>query len=251
MVRIVVTAPRGNMDSLIVREAFQRGEIEITGGIGRPEQPYIGEDIGMVAGLGHPVGALVYDDIEKIIDRCDMVVDFSTTELSMKILESCLAHGKGLICGTTGFDEAQDRKFSEAAEKIPVLKAANTSYVVNVMKHLLGEAAGMLGGKCGIEIIDMHSSTKKDAPSGTAIEMAEEMSEALSGKEVSDIVFHSVRAGNTPSTHRVIFGCMGERLEISHDAYDWSCYAAGACDAAVFMKGKAPGLYTMEDVIGL
>lgn len=85
---------------------------------------------------------------------------------------------------------------------------------------------------------------------GTAIEMACEMADASPDKNCDDIAMHSVRAGNTPSTHRVIFGCMGERLEISHDAYDWRCYASGACDAAEFMAGKGPGLYSMEDVIG-
>ena len=117
------------------------------------------------------------------------------------------------------------------------------------MRKLLGEAAAKLGNRCRIEIIDMHSETKLDAPSGTAIELAEEMAERAPDKTYDDIVFHSVRAGNTPSTHRVIFGCMGEMLEISHGAYDWSCYAEGACDAVEFMAGKAPGLYTMEDVI--
>ena len=118
------------------------------------------------------------------------------------------------------------------------------------MKRLLGEAAEKLGAKCRIEIIDMHSQTKKDAPSGTAIELAEEMAQRSDDKSYEDIAFHSIRAGNTPSTHRVIFGCMGEKLEISHDAYDWRCYAVGACDAAEFMAGKPAGTYTMEDVIG-
>ncbi len=251
MIKIIITAPHGNMDRLIVREAVKRPNIKVVGGVGAPGRPYIGEDIGTAAGLSHIADAVVYDDIEQIIDKCDLVVDFSTVDLSMKVLESCVSSGKGLVCGTTGFNEEQNRKFTEAAATIPVMKAANTSYVVNVMKHLLGEASRMLGNRCGIEIIDMHSRTKKDAPSGTAIEMAEQMAESSSVTDLGDIVFHSVRAGNTPSTHRVIFGCMGERLEISHDAYDWSCYASGACDAAEFMEGKGPGLYTMEDVIGL
>ncbi len=250
MVKVVITAPRGNMDSLIVREAYERDGIEVIGGVGAAGRDYIGQDIGIVSGLGKPAGAVVYDDIEKIIEDCDIVVDFSTVELSMKVMESCIAHGKGLICGTTGFSDEQIERLLAAGEKIPMMKAANTSYVVNVMRQLLGEAARKLGSKCRIEIIDMHSETKKDAPSGTAIELAEEMAEKAQDKSFEDIVFHSVRAGNTPSTHRVIFGCMGEKLEISHDAYDWRCYASGACDAVEFMAGKGPGLYTMEDVIG-
>lgn len=250
MVKIAITAPKGNMGRLIVEEACRRPEIEIAGGVGKPGRDYIGKDIAESAGIDCTAGAPVYDDIEKVIEMCDIVVDFSTVELSMEVLESCIAHGKGLICGTTGFSAVQTEALMSAGEKIPMMKAANTSYVVNVMRQLLGEAARKLGDKCRIEIIDMHSETKKDAPSGTAIEMACEMADASPDKNCDDIAMHSVRAGNTPSTHRVIFGCMGERLEISHDAYDWRCYASGACDAAEFMAGKGPGLYSMEDVIG-
>lgn len=249
MVKIVVTAPRGHMDRLIIEAAAKRSEIQIVGGVGTPGRDYIGMDIGIAAGLGRQLGAPVYDDIEKIIDECDLVVDFSVVELSMKVMRACVAHGKALICGTTGFSDDETAALLAAGDEIPMMKAANTSYVVNVMRKLLGEAAAKLGNRCRIEIIDMHSETKLDAPSGTAIELAEEMAERAPDKTYDDIVFHSVRAGNTPSTHRVIFGCMGEMLEISHDAYDWSCYAEGACDAVEFMAGKAPGLYTMEDVI--
>lgn len=249
MIKIVITAPRGNMDKLIVEAAAKRKDIEIVGGVGTPGRDYIGKDIGIVAGLGVEVGALVYGDIEEIIDECDLVVDFSTVELSMEVLDACLAHEKALICGTTGFNEEQTCALHEAGKKIPMMKAANTSYVVNVMRKLLGEAAAMLGDKCKIEIIEMHSETKVDAPSGTAKEFAEEMAERAEDKTYDDIPFHSIRAGNTPSTHRVIFGCMGEKMEISHDAYDWRCYAEGACDAVEFMAGKGAGLYTMEDVI--
>lgn len=249
MIKIVITAPKGNMDKLIVEAAAKRSDIEIIGGVGTPGREYIGNDIGIVSGLGHEIGAIVYDDIEKIIADCDLVVDFSTVELSMKVLKSCIKHRKALICGTTGFSDEETAKLLAAGDEIPMMKAANTSFVVNVMKKALGEVAQKLGSKCKIEIIEMHSETKIDAPSGTAKEMAEEMATMSADKEYEDIAFHSIRAGNTPSTHRVIFGCMGEKLEISHDAYDWRCYAEGACDAVEYMAGKTPGLYTMEDVI--
>lgn len=249
MVKIVITAPRGHMDKLIVEAANRRADIEIVGGVVMPGRDYIGKDIGIVAGLGEEIGSIVYDDVEKVIEECDLVVDFSTVDLSMKVLKSCLAHKKALICGTTGFNEEQTEALFAAGDVIPMMKAANTSYVVNVMRQVLGEVAAKLGSKCKIEIIEMHSESKVDAPSGTAIEMAEEMAKRAPDKTYGDIVFHSVRAGNTPSTHQVIFGCMGEKLEISHDAYDWRCYAEGACDAVTFMAEKPAGLYTMEDVI--
>lgn len=258
MVNVVITAPRGTMDSLIVQEASRNEGIRVTGCVGSPGADYIGKDAGLVCGLGYEIGVPVTDDIEKVIDGCDIVVDFSRVELSMQVLQSCLAHGKGLICGTTGFSEEQTAQLLAAGEKIPMMKAANTSFVVNVMRKILGIAAQLLGEKATIEVIDLHSETKRDAPSGTAIELAEEMAEHAPDKELSDIPYHSIRAGNTPSEHRVIFGCMGEKMEISHEAYDWRCYALGACDAVLYMgkqmqtaENGGVGLYTMDEVIGL
>lgn len=256
MVKVVITAPRGAMDSLIIQEAWRNDEIQVTGVVGAPGRDYIGRDAGLVCGLGEPMGVLVSDDIEKVIDSCDIVIDFSRVDLSMTVLQSCLNHGKGLIVGTTGFSEEQTKTILKAADRIPLMKAANTSFVVNVMRKILGIAARALGDKAKIEIIEMHSQTKLDAPSGTAIELAEEMAEHAPDKSLEDIPYHSVRAGNTPSEHRVIFGCMGEKMEISHEAYDWRCYALGACDAALYMYGRMQedggvGSYSMEDVIGL
>lgn len=250
MVKIIITAPKGHMDGLIVKAALERDDIQVVGGIGPKGRDYIGSDIGMVCGLGRETGVLVYDDLEKIIDQCDMVVDFSTVALSMEVMEICFKHKKGLICGTTGFSREQEAKLLAAGDHIPMMKAANTSFVVNVMRKLLGTTAAALEDKCKIEIIEMHSETKVDAPSGTALELAEEMVQA-SGKTMDDIAFHSVRAGNTPSSHKVLFGCMGEIMEISHHAYDWQCYARGACDAVVYIMKHGPGVYTMEDVVGI
>ncbi len=257
MVNVVITAPRGAMDSLIIQEAYRNPQINVVGVVGAPGRDYIGRDAGVVCGLGEDIGVPVCDDIEKVIDECDIVIDFSRVELSMKVLEACLAYGKGLICGTTGFSEEQTEKLLAAGERIPMMKAANTSYVVNVMRRILGEAAKMLGSKAKIEVIEFHSETKLDAPSGTAIELAEEMAQKAPDKSLEDIPCHSIRAGNTPSEHRVIFGCMGEKMEISHEAYDWRCYALGACDAVLYMYERMKsspdggiGLYTMDEVIG-
>ena len=250
MVKIIITAPRGQMDKLIVKAACERDDIQVIGGLGPCGRDYIGKDIGLVCGMGREIGALVHDDLEAIVKDCDLVVDFSTVELSMEVLEICKKHNKGLLCGTTGFAPEQEKQLLDAGKVIPMMKAANTSYVVNVMRKLLGTAAAALGDKAKIEIIDMHSQTKVDAPSGTALELAEEIIEK-SDKKKDDITFHSVRAGDTPSSHKVLFGCMGEMMEISHHAYNWECYARGACDAVVYMARHGKGLYTMEDVIEL
>ncbi len=260
MVKVVITAPRGAMDSLIVQEAFKNDNIEVVGCVGTPGADYIGRDAGQVCGLCQDIGALVYDSLEAetdegtLIDLCDVVVDYSRIEVSMDVLEKCVAHGKAYLCGTTGFSEEQLEAFAKASDSIALMQTANTSYVVTVMKKLLREAAELLEGKAGMEIIELHSDTKLDAPSGTAIEMAEEMAAGMKEGGYEDITFHSVRAGNTPSSHHVLFGCQGEMFQITHDAYDWRCYAIGACDAILYLGARKeagePGSYTMFDVIG-
>ncbi len=248
MIKILVTAPRGHMAGLIIREAVSTDGIMVTGAVGPCGREYIGMDTGDICGIG-PIGIPVSDDIEKTIDDCDVVVDYSQVEFSMKVLASCVKHRKPLVCGTTGFDDSQCAEFEKAAHEIPVMKAANTSFMVQLMQNLLADAAAALSGKCKIEIIDMHDENKLDAPSGTAIEMAETMA-AASGRPKNEITFHSVRAGTIPSSHTVIFGAKGERMEITHHAYDWECYAKGACDAVRFIAGRPIGFYTMADVVG-
>ena len=236
------------MDSLIIREAVRSSDIEVAGAAGPCGREYIGKDAGEVCGI-EPIGVPVSDDIEKIIDDCDVVVDYSQVEFSMQVLASCVKHQKPLICGTTGFSDSQCAEFEKAAQKIPVMKAANTSFMVQLMQKLLAEAAAVLSGRCGVEIIDMHDENKPDAPSGTAIEMAEAIAGA-SDIPKEKITFHSVRAGDIPSSHTVIFGAKGERMEITHHAYNWECYARGTCDAVRFIAGRPIGFYTMADVVG-
>ena len=248
MIKILVTAPRGHMDSLIIREAVRSSDIEVAGAVGPCGREYIGRDAGELCGIG-AIGVTVSDDIEKIIEDCDVVVDYSQVEFSMQVLETCVRHRRPLICGTTGFSDSQCAEFEKAAREIPVMKAANTSFMVQLMQNLLFDAAAGLAGRCRIEIIDMHDENKLDAPSGTAIEMAETMAKA-SGRPKEEIAFHSVRAGDIPSSHTVIFGAAGERMEITHHAYNWECYARGACDAVKFIADRPAGFYTMADVVG-
>ncbi len=248
--KIIIMAPKGKMANLILKAAALNESIEIVGVVGPKGRDYIGKDVGEVAFLGYNLGTKVTDNLEDCIENCDVVVDFSTVELSMAVLKTVLRHNKALICGTTGFSQEQVDMLHAAASQIPVLHASNTSYVVNLMYRLLEMAAKGLEGRCDIDLIEMHGNAKKDAPSGTAKEMAEVMADAMVNKSAASTVnFHSIRSGDIPSSHTVLFGCMGERLEITHHAYNWDCYAKGACDAILFLSGKEKGLYTMKDVI--
>lgn len=264
--KLIIIAPKGKMGRLITKVASENSEFEIIAGIGPEGREYIGQDIGIVTGLGHNTGALVVDNLENIISECDVIIDFSSIELSMNVMEMAVKYKKALVCGTTGFSNDNIEKINEASTKIPLLYASNTSRVVNLMNSLLEITARAIGNLSDIEIIEMHDAFKKDAPSGTSKEMGEIIAHAME-KELKDIAvhgrvgageripgsigYHSIRSGNISSSHTVMFGLMGERMEITHHAYDWECFARGACEGALFLKDKGPGLYSMKDVLKL
>lgn len=264
--RVIIVAPKGKMGRLITRVVMDDPRFTLVAGLAPAGREYIGQDTGMVAGAGREAKAPVTDDLEGVIASCDALIDFSTREVSLAVLEAASRHGKALVCGTTGFSAAEEAAFKTAAEHIPVMHAANTSRVVNVMNQLLALAAKAFAGKADIEIIEMHDRDKKDAPSGTSREMGAVMAEAMGknihdlacygregavGREPGSIGYHSLRAGNIASSHTVLFGFQGERLEITHHSHDWECFARGACDAAWFLRDKPAGLYTIQEVFAL
>lgn len=263
---VIIIGPRGKMGKLITQVAAAREDMTLVGAVGPKGRDYIGKDLGLVAMTGSDLGVPVTDDLESIIDTCDVIIDFSTKEMAMEVVDAAVRHGKALVCGTTGFSPEEFQKFRDAAAYIPMLYAANTSKLVNVMNKLLEIAASTIGEEADIEILEMHDQWKKDAPSGTSKEMGAIIAKAM-GKNLDDIAvygrhgsdpreqgtigYHSLRAGNIPSSHSVFFGFMGERLEITHHSYNWECFARGACDCAVFLDGKEPGFYTIKDVLHL
>lgn len=264
--KVIVVGPRGKMGKLITQIAASRDDMELVAGVAPKGRDYIGKDLGQVAMIGSDLGVPVVDDLESVIDACDVIIDFSTKEMAMDVLDMAIAHKKGLVCGTTGFSPEEAQRFKDAAKEIPMLYAANTSKLVNVMNKLLELVATTVGEEADIEILEMHDQWKIDAPSGTSKEMGEIMAHAM-GKELGDIAvhgrkgacprekgtigYHSLRAGNIPSSHTVYFGFMGERLEITHHSYNWECFARGACDCAAYLADKGPGYYTIKDVLHL
>lgn len=265
--KLIITAPKGKMASLIVADAAKRDDVEIVAGIGPAGRDYIGKDIGEVAMTGSVVGAPVVDDIESVIDQADVVCDFSTVELGMKVLDACLKHKKALVVGTTGFNAEQRARLEAAANEIPIMIAANTDRMVNVMRKLLMEAAKELYSETDIEMVDMHDNTKLDSPSGTARELVESMGEAIGTDLLGDAVygrplgrhprengkvtFHAIRGGDTPSSHTVYFFGEGERLEITHHCLNWKGCAKGAVNACRWMADKPIGLYGIRESMGL
>ena len=265
--KLIVVGPRGKMGKLITQIAAEHESLDLVGAVGPENCEYLNEDLGQVAVVGRNLGILVTDDLEAIIEQCDVIIDFSTKENAMFVLEQAIKYKKALVCGTTGFTEMEHDIFKKAAKEIPVLYAANTSKYVNVLNKLLEIAAATIGNESDIEILEMHDQWKKDAPSGTSREMGEVIAHAM-GKKLSELAvygreagenpripgtigYHSLRAGNLPSSHTVFFGGMGERIELTHHSYNWECFARGACDCAIFLDGKAPGYYTVKDVLHL
>ena len=184
--KIIVIGPRGKMGKLITQVAASRDDMELIAGVAPKGRDYIGTDLGTVAMVGRELGVPVVDDLEKVIDACDVIIDFSTKEMGMEVLDLALAHKKGLVCGTTGFSPEEMARFEDASKEIPMLYAANTSKLVNIMNKLLELVVCTAGNDLDIEILEMHDQWKKDAPSGTSKEMGEIMAEAL-GKELKDI----------------------------------------------------------------
>ena len=266
MMKIIVIGPNGKMGRLITQTAASREDMQLVAGVAPAGRDYIGSDLGTAAMVGRELGVPVVDDLESVIEGCDVIIDFSTREMGMTVLGLAVAHKKALVCGTTGFSPEEMQRFRDAAAHIPMLYAANTSKLVNVMNKLLELVVSAAGGDLDIEILEMHDQWKKDAPSGTSKEMGEIMAEAL-GHKLSDIAvygregasprtpgtigYHSLRAGNIPSSHTVFFGGMGERLEITHHSYNWECFARGACDCAAYLTGREPGYYTIKNVLNL
>ncbi len=266
MWKVIVVGPRGKMGKLITQVAANRDDLTLVAGVGPKGRDYIGNDLGSVAMVGRELNVPVVDDLESVIDQCDVIIDFSTKEMAMDVLDLAIKYKKALVNGTTGFSADEMQRFKDAASEIPMLYAANTSKLVNVMNKLLELVTATVGSELDIEILEMHDQWKKDAPSGTSKEMGEVMAHAL-GKELEEIKvhgregvsprvpgtigYHSLRAGNIPSSHTVFFGGMGERLEITHHSYNWECFARGAVDCAAFLEGKEAGFYTIKDVLNL
>ncbi len=270
-IKLIIIGPRGKMGKLITQIAASREDMQLIAGIGPKGRDYIGKDLGSLAMVGEELGVPVLDDLQSVIDQCDVIIDFSTKEMAMEVLDLAIAHKKALVCGTTGFSEEEMQRFVDARAQIPILYAANTSKLVNVMNKLLEMATTILKDDIekhhmDIEVLEMHDQWKKDAPSGTSKEMGEIIAHAL-GKELEDMAvygregsspripdtigYHSLRAGNIPSSHTVFFGGMGERLEITHHSYNWECFARGACDCAAYLAGKGLGFYSIKDVLGI
>jgi len=187
------------------------------------------------------------DSIQPAMKNCDVAIDFSNADTIDEICRAALQHGKSLVIGTTGHSQQQRKTIEETAHSVAIVLASNFSVGVNVLFWLTQKAAELLGSDFNSEIVETHHKMKKDAPSGTAKMLAE----ILKAVRSSEIPIQSIREGDVVGEHTIIFRGPGERLELTHRAANRGIFARGALRAAKWIVDQRPGLYSMQDVLGL
>lgn len=261
MVKIAVNGACGRMGARIAALVFEDPELELIAALERQGHLSLGKDAGAVAGCGE-TGIKIATVLNA---HADVLIDFSSPESTVAIAEVCAKKGIALVVGTTGLNPQQHEKIQQFSGKIPCLVSPNMSVGVNVMFNLVAQVSKMAGKEFDIEIIETHHRFKKDSPSGTALRLAEKICEATDRKMDKDIVYgrsgiagerpmnqigiHAVRSGDVIGDHTVVFGSLGERIEITHKAHTRDTFARGAIRAAKFIAQKPPGMYSMSDVL--
>lgn len=265
-VRVAVIGASGRMGRALLEACDNHDGIVLGAAIERAGSTLVGVDAGEMAGIGH-LGLALVDNLDAVADKFDVLIDFTSPEGTLANLEWCARQGKAIVIGTTGFNHAQKEQVVAFAEETPVVMAPNMSVGVNLMWKLLELAAKVMGDYTDIEIIEGHHRHKKDAPSGTALKMGEVIAQAL-GRDLEKVAvygregitgerdretigFATIRAGDLVGEHTAMFADIGERMEITHKASSRMTFANGAMRAAKWLAEQKPGLYDMQQVLGL
>ncbi len=261
-VTIAITGAAGRMGMRLIALAQQDNDLKVLGAIERPESPAQGRDAGELAGAGS-IGVPVTFDLKP---TPQVLIDFTTPASMRHWLKTCRDRGIAMVIGTTGLQDSDHAAIDQAAADIPVLQAPNMSLGVNLLFKIAGEVARVLGDDYDKEIVEGHHRFKKDAPSGTAMGLADAILQAMGKsrdalrhdrhgddcvRQRGEIGMHSLRIGDEVGRHTAYFAALGERLELTHVATNRDTFAAGALRAARWLAGQKPGRYTMFDVIGL
>jgi 4-hydroxy-tetrahydrodipicolinate reductase len=253
-VKVAIAGAGGRMGRALIEALLADRELTLAAAFDVPGSAAVGSQIG---------GVTVAPDAVAAIRAADVLVDFTRPEGTL----AHLAHAKAIVIGTTGFSESQMKSIEEAAKRVPIVMAANFAVGVNAAYKLAETAARILGDGYDVEIIEAHHRHKVDAPSGTALKLGQVVAKALNRKlsgvarhgrqgetgerPAREIGFHAIRGGDIVGEHTVMFAGQGERLEVTVRSQSRATYAAGALRAARFLKGRAPGLYDMADVLGV
>lgn len=243
MTKVIINGAKGRMGQALISCAERMQDVQVAGAI----------DVG--------------DDLQRHLPKTDVVIDFSFHEATAGVAEMCAAQSKALVIGTTGHAEADKERIVSMSSKIPMVWASNFSTGVNTLFWLTRQAAKILGPGFDLEVVEMHHRMKKDAPSGTARTLVEILAE-VRGQSLRDVLrhgrtgivgertdeeigIHSLRGGDVVGDHTVIFAANGERVELTHKASSRDTFANGALRAACWVTRQVPGIYSMQDVLGL
>ena len=243
MTLIIITGSKGRMGQALIACAAKIPDLQIAGQVDKD------------------------DDLRSVIEKCDAVIDFSLHSATPQVAELCAMHKKALVIGTTGHSDAEQSKIKEQKTKIPIVWSSNYSTGVNTLFWLTRKAAEILGPGFDLEVVEMHHRMKKDAPSGTAKSLAEILAAVrneqlqkvarhgrvgiVGERTAPEIGIHSIRGGDVVGDHTVMFANAGERLELTHKASSRDTFANGALRAAQWVVKQEPGIYDMQDVLGL
>jgi 4-hydroxy-tetrahydrodipicolinate reductase len=260
-VRVAIHGAAGRMGQRLVALAKADPALALVAAVDAPSHPRLGEDAGVVAGIG-PIGVRVGAAIEVPVD---VVVDFSVPKATEAIVARCVEGRIPLVVATTGLDDSQTARLRTAAEQIPVVWSPNMSLAVNLTMRLAEVAAQALHDKnADVEILERHHRFKEDAPSGTALKFGRIIADLMGQthhrhgragrpgvRPHDEIGYHAIRVGDNPGEHTIVFAMLGETIELSVRATSRDCYALGALSAAKYLVGKPTGFYGMNHVLGL
>ena len=265
MPRVVLCGAMGRMGRAILGVLGDRPRgLVLSGAVESPEHPLLGRDAGDAAGQG-TAGVAVTSDFPGAIAEGDVAIDFTLAASSVRHARECAAAGKPIVIGSTGLSPAQTEEIRESARSVACVLSPNMSVGVNLMFRVAADVARVLGDDYDVEIVETHHRFKKDAPSGTAIKLADAVAGAL-GRDLRDVGVYgrhgtkgersrreigvfAVRAGDVVGEHTLVFGGIGERFEITHRAHSRDTFARGSVRAAAWVIGKPPGLYDMGAVL--
>src|SRR5499433_2822654 len=266
MADVVIAGAAGRMGCRLVALIQEEPDLRLAAALEAPGHPALLKDAGEVAGVGK-LGVPLIADPEGALARDRILIEFSVPDASLGHLRMAARQGGRAVIGTTGFASAQREEIDRLAREIPILLSPNMSVAVNVAFRVLAEMARLLGDDYDVEITETHHRFKKDAPSGTALKMAEVVAQAL-GRDLATAAVYgrhglpgertqkeigvlSLRSGDVVGEHTVSFGALGERLELTHRSHSRDTFARGALRAARFIATAPPGFYSMQDVLGL
>jgi 4-hydroxy-tetrahydrodipicolinate reductase len=259
MPKVLVVGAMGRMGESVRAAIEETTQLELSAALEAPGQPCIGGLIGN--------NIEISDDPKVALSGCDVAIDFTTPEATLQVMRAAAEAGVAYVCGTTGFSDSERAEIGDLAARIPIVHAPNFSVSVNILTWLTREAARKLGSGYDAELIEIHHSEKRDAPSGTGLHLAEAIA-AGRGQKLADhlvleragnigvrpeeaIGIQTLRGGDIAGEHTVMFVGQGERLELVHRASNRDHFARGAVRAAEWLAGRDPGLYPVERVFGL